>query len=77
VIGWFAVFKKIVVPLIAVSIEEGVKSQLWAATADGVVSGEYYEPVGVPGKGSPLSKDSTLANKLWEWTENELREHSI
>ena len=56
----------------SVSVEEGVKNQLWAATAKGVVSGEYYEPVGVAGNASEYGKDDELAKKLWEWTESEL-----
>ncbi|TVY59892.1 putative oxidoreductase [Fusarium oxysporum f. sp. cubense] len=65
-------FQKFVVPLVGVSVEEGAKSQLWAATAKGVKAGEYYVPVGVSGNGSQLSKDKVLAKKLWDWTEKEL-----
>ncbi|KAH7350323.1 hypothetical protein BKA66DRAFT_447037 [Pyrenochaeta sp. MPI-SDFR-AT-0127] len=57
-------FQKLVVPIFGVTAAECTKSQLWAATADGVVSGEYYKPVGVPGKGSALSKDKHLAKNL-------------
>ena len=56
----------------SVSVEEGVKNQLWAATAKDVGSGEYYEPVGVAGNASEHGKDDELARKLWEWTESEL-----
>ncbi len=56
----------------AVGIEQGVLNQLWAVTSPAAESGEYYEPVGVGGLGSPLSKDMKLAEKLWEWTEDEL-----
>jgi retinol dehydrogenase-12 len=45
---------------------------LWAATAEGVESGRYYEPVGVLGMGSELSRDEGLGIRLWEWTEREL-----
>ncbi|KAF5693625.1 alcohol dehydrogenase Bli-4 [Fusarium denticulatum] len=69
------VFQKVVVPLIGISVEEGAKSQLWAATAKGVQSGEYYVPVGVSGEGSQLSKDKALARKLWDWTETELESY--
>ncbi|KAH7159488.1 hypothetical protein B0J13DRAFT_539072 [Dactylonectria estremocensis] len=65
-------FQKVVVPIIGVSVEEGVKNQLWAATGEGVKNGEYYVPVGIPGKGSALSMDRELSQKLWEWTEKEL-----
>ncbi|KAM5349754.1 hypothetical protein ACJ41O_006259 [Fusarium nematophilum] len=70
-------FQKVVVPIIGVSVEEGAKNQLWAATAKDVESGEYYVPVGIPGKGSALSMDRELSRKLWEWTEKELEGHVI
>ncbi|KAI1612913.1 hypothetical protein EDD36DRAFT_249329 [Exophiala viscosa] len=54
------------------SAETGVKNQLWAAVAGDVQSGQYYEPVGVAGKGSPKTTDDDLAKRLWEWTEKEL-----
>ncbi|KAH6614400.1 hypothetical protein B0J18DRAFT_403841 [Chaetomium sp. MPI-SDFR-AT-0129] len=71
-------------------VEKGVRSQLWASVAprsttkDGkakpddfgkVVSGEYYEPVGVSGKMSALGRDDELTKKFWEWTEKELAGH--
>jgi NAD(P)-dependent dehydrogenase (short-subunit alcohol dehydrogenase family) len=65
------------VPLIAGSVEDGAKNQLWAATADGVQSGELYYPVGVTGKTAPVGLDEKLAKKLWDWTNKELEEHSI
>lgn len=61
-------------PLIGVSVEEGACGQLWAATAKDVASGEYYEPVGVSGKASPIAQNADLAKKLWNWTEEELRQ---
>lgn len=63
---------KEIAPKVAVSVEEGAKNGLWAATAEEVESGRYYEPVGVVGKGSELSKDPEMGRKLWEWTEKEL-----
>lgn len=65
-------FQAIIVPILGVAVEEGAKSQLWAATAKGVVNGEYYEPVGVPGRGSSLSKSEELGDKLWAYTQKEL-----
>jgi retinol dehydrogenase-12 len=61
-----------VTPKVGVSVEEGAKNGLWAATAEGVESGRYYEPVGVLGMGSELSRDEGLGIRLWEWTEREL-----
>jgi NAD(P)-dependent dehydrogenase (short-subunit alcohol dehydrogenase family) len=69
--------RTIVLPLTSVSVEEGAKNQLWAATAKGVKSGEYYEPVGVTGKGSVEAYSDEAATKLWEWTEKELEAHTI
>jgi retinol dehydrogenase-12 len=67
---------KVMAPKMCGSVEEGVKNGLWAATAaQGVQSGRYYEPVGVSGKGSELSKDEALGKKLWAWTEGELEAH--
>ncbi len=58
-----------------ISAEDGVKNQLFTATrprAD-LVNGEFYEPVGVVGSHSDLSKDENLAAKLWEFTEGEIK----
>jgi retinol dehydrogenase 12 len=62
----------IVSPFIAIGVEEGALCQLWATTSTDVKSGEYYEPVGKTGLGIPMSRDTTLAEKLWQWTEDEL-----
>ncbi|ETS75325.1 hypothetical protein PFICI_12269 [Pestalotiopsis fici W106-1] len=59
-------------PLICVPVQVGVKNHLWAATSPLVVSGKYYEPVGVPDRESALAKDDNLSKRLWEWTETEL-----
>lgn len=64
-----------IAPKVGVSVEEGAKNGLWAATADGVETGRYYEPVGILGKGNDLSKDEQLGTKLWEWTQTELESH--
>ncbi|KAH4035699.1 hypothetical protein HBI09_090540 [Parastagonospora nodorum] len=56
----------------AVDIKQGVLNQLWGATSADAESGQYYEPVGVGGNGSPPTEDLKLAEKLWAWTEQEL-----
>ncbi|OAQ87053.1 short-chain dehydrogenase/reductase [Purpureocillium lilacinum] len=53
-------------------VSEGVKNQLWASVSKHVVSGEYYEPVGVPDKVRKLGRSDELAKALWDWTETEL-----
>lgn len=54
------------------SVADGVRNQLWAAVSNDVVSGEFYHPVGLLGKGSPATKKVKEAENLWEWTEKEL-----
>ena len=55
---------------------EGAYNQLWAATGKrgegGVVSGGYYEPVGVVGTKHREAGNGKLAEELWEWTQGEL-----
>lgn len=63
---------KEIAPKVGVSVEEGAKNGLWAATSEKVESGRYYEPVGVLGQGSELSKDPAMGQNLWEWTEKTL-----
>ncbi|CAG8982249.1 hypothetical protein HYALB_00004483 [Hymenoscyphus albidus] len=76
--SWMISFlRNIVVPLTSVSVEEGVKNQLWAGTAKGVEDGLYYEPIGVAGKASPQAQSDDLAEKLYEWTEKELEGHAL
>jgi retinol dehydrogenase 12 len=58
-----------------VSVEEGAKGQVWGAVGEGVVSGEYYWPIGVTGKGRRDVRDEKMARELWEWTEGELKAH--
>lgn len=65
--------------LVSVSVEEGSKNQLWAATSprEGLVAGEYYVPVGILGKGSRQGVDKELGKRLWEWTEKELEGYTL
>ncbi|KAK4548591.1 hypothetical protein LTR36_009501 [Oleoguttula mirabilis] len=61
----------------AIAVGEGVKNQLWAATANGVTSGTYYEGIGVSDAATGLANDKEMANKPWQWTENELDGHVL
>ncbi|KAF2469628.1 oxidoreductase [Lindgomyces ingoldianus] len=58
-----------------ISIQDGAKNQLWAATCkkEKIQNGVFYEPVGKVGRTTSASKDAKLAAKLWEWTEGELK----
>jgi NAD(P)-dependent dehydrogenase (short-subunit alcohol dehydrogenase family) len=61
-----------------VPVEQCAWNQLWAATAPKghsvreVVSGTYYEPVGVAVELTVAAKNDELASGLWEWTQKEL-----
>lgn len=56
--------------------EQGTHNPLWAITGprDSIKPGAFYEPVG---ELSPMetkySKDPELGNKLWDWTEEEVK----
>ncbi|KAH7407822.1 hypothetical protein BKA64DRAFT_667470 [Cadophora sp. MPI-SDFR-AT-0126] len=60
-----------------VAEDEGALNQIWAAAGakkSELVTGGYYEPVGVlcNNKLNSTAKDEGLAKKLWEWTEEAL-----
>ncbi|KAL4739894.1 hypothetical protein BDV11DRAFT_204758 [Aspergillus similis] len=44
--------------------EQGVRNQLWASVSANVVSGCYYEPVGIGGLEREIAKDDNLARGL-------------
>jgi len=68
---------------IRVPAEQCAWNQQWAAFAPmgsghrELVSGCYYEPVGVKGELTKAAADDALADELWEWTQRELAEHGI
>ncbi|KAI0435979.1 NAD(P)-binding protein [Xylaria telfairii] len=60
-------------PLFCVPISVGIRNHLWVATNPEMVSGTYYEPVGIPAKTSKAAADEAMPKTLWEWTSNELK----
>lgn len=76
---WFGIGRLIGLTkrMVMSTVEEGARNQLWAATAEGVVSGEYYMPVGLGGQESRAARDVELAKKLWEWTEREIEGYTL
>ncbi|KAI0199441.1 NAD(P)-binding protein [Astrocystis sublimbata] len=56
-----------------VPVAVGVHNHLWVATSPDVVSGTYYEPVGVAAKTLKAAEDGEMPRALWEWTSNELQ----
>lgn len=76
--GWLQqVLRWVVAPLVGGSVEDGAKNSLWAATAKGVKSGSYYDPVGKAGGESGLVKNGKLGEELWEWTQKELKGYEL
>ncbi|KAG2019252.1 hypothetical protein GB937_005166 [Aspergillus fischeri] len=63
---------KPIAPFFCVPVTTGIRYHLWAATSSEVVSGTYYEPVGVPGTLSSAVQDPNFAKRLKEWTDNAL-----
>lgn len=64
-------------------VEKCAYNQQWAATAPlgkakmQVESGRYYEPIGVKGSMASRARDEELAEKLWEWTQQELKAYEL
>ena len=69
--------------LLAKGAEEGAWTQTWAAvTALGEGKGkvrqsEYYVPVAQVGGRSAYAKDGELAERLWGWSEREVKRHGF
>lgn len=53
-------------------VAEGARNQLWASTSPDAKGGLVYYPVAKEHKERPILKDEKLADKLWDWTDNEL-----
>ncbi|PSK33982.1 hypothetical protein B9Z65_8308 [Elsinoe australis] len=60
-----------------VTVDEGVKNQLWAATApkDQIKNGAFYEPVGKLGRTTPAALNQEMAKELYDWTEKTLAQY--
>ncbi|KAI5921430.1 short-chain dehydrogenase/reductase [Camillea tinctor] len=69
--SYVRVFVKLIYGLLA-TVENGVRNQLWASVSEDVVSGEYYEPVGVSGMASANGRNDSLAKEMWDWIAREL-----
>lgn len=58
-------------------VAEGARNQLWASTSPEARGGLVYYPVAKEHKERPILRDEKMADKLWDWTENELRRFSV
>ncbi|KAE8381493.1 short chain dehydrogenase [Aspergillus bertholletiae] len=61
--------------LFATPLDKGAHSQIWASVSPDAKSGEFYAPVGQPGKGSKRSRSEELSETLFHWIQEELRRH--
>ncbi|KAK5130497.1 hypothetical protein LTR08_001977 [Meristemomyces frigidus] len=61
--------------LTGTTVEEGAKTQLWAATAKDVEGGTFYVPIGKTVGGTASSNSQEQTDELWEYTERELAKH--
>lgn len=59
----------------ATPADKGAHSQIWASVSSNARSGEFYAPVGKPGKGSKQSRDQKLSESLFVWIQSELNPH--
>ncbi|KAH6960397.1 hypothetical protein DER45DRAFT_627523 [Fusarium avenaceum] len=66
-----------VAPKLEIPIDEGVKNHLWATTCPVIKNGEFYEPVGKTGGLEGHGLDDEMARKLWDWTEEQLKNQSL
>ncbi|KAG5657445.1 hypothetical protein KAF25_006009 [Fusarium avenaceum] len=66
-----------VAPKLEIPIDEGVKNHLWATTCPDIKNGEFYEPVGKTGGLEGHGLDDEMARKLWDWTEEQLKNQSL
>jgi len=66
-----------VAPLFFGDAKQGALNQLWAATApkSQLTKGGYYMPVGRKTGGSCYARDEGLADRLWDWTEDQIKNH--
>ncbi|KAG5663474.1 hypothetical protein KAF25_001410 [Fusarium avenaceum] len=60
---------------VGIDVAKGTLNQLWAISDPKAESGVFYHPVGVTGKGSKLSLNKEAREKLWEWTQQEIKQH--
>ncbi|PNP42024.1 hypothetical protein TGAMA5MH_06203 [Trichoderma gamsii] len=63
-------------PLVYHDAVYGALTQLWTATAEKnkIQQGAFYTPVGKLQKGNSWANNADASKKLWEWTEEKLKE---
>jgi hypothetical protein len=62
------------------SPEAGARNNLWCAVSQDVRSGAFYLPVGKLGDAAPGAdrvRDPKLGQRLWEWTEEQIKDWEL
>lgn len=72
--AWMGVLVKPLAALMGVTVQDGAKTQLWAATSRDAQTGRFYYPIGKLEK-VPYENDEKKVDEFWKWTEDELRLH--
>ena len=57
--------------------EQGAQTQLFAAVSPAAKSGSYYTPTAKETTPTEFARNPELADKLWDWTEMELKGHGF
>lgn len=70
--GWFMYLWKPLLTFTGFTVEEGARTQLWAATASEAQSGKFYFPIGKEDDGGKHGNDLKMSDNLWRWTAKEL-----
>lgn len=73
--GWFGYLWKPLLVLTGLTVEEGVKTQLWAAVSPDARSGTFYLPIGKEDQNPIYGGNQELVDELWSWTEREISTH--
>ncbi|KAM0344545.1 hypothetical protein ACHAPU_007525 [Fusarium lateritium] len=71
----FGTAMRLIYTLTGIDVAKGTLNQLWAISDPKAESGVFYHPVGLSGKGSKLSLDKDARGKLWDWTQQEIKQH--
>ncbi|RFU73370.1 hypothetical protein TARUN_8892 [Trichoderma arundinaceum] len=63
-------------PLIYYDVPYGALTQLWVSTVEKskLTQGAFYTPVGQLQSGNTYTKNADMQKRLWEWTEEQLKE---
>ena len=63
--------------LFMATVEQGTRNQLWCCTGprEAVRKGYYFTPIGKMSQGQAYAQDEKLADKLWEYSEEDVKKY--